>query len=136
MQIFPGKREINWILPPRSKIMHWRINTTLMANSPLHCYWMRTEKSGKLGMAFPAKMRRNLPTISPQFVRRSNKTAGKNFLRQKNTNPATKNTIRQAHMKISPLKGLLFAATAATVLASCAHVKEYQKSRINDSEMI
>ena len=39
-------------------------------------------------------------------------------------------------MKKSALKDLLFAATAATVLVSCAHVKEYQKSRINDSEMI
>lgn len=30
--------------------------------------------------------------------------------------------------------GLVFIA--GIVLASCAHVKEYQKSRINDSEMI
>ena len=29
----------------------------------------------------------------------------------------------------------LFAAFLATGFASCAHVKEYQKSRINDSEM-
>jgi hypothetical protein len=29
----------------------------------------------------------------------------------------------------------LFAFLFAAVLTSCAHVKEYQKSRINDSEM-
>ena len=29
----------------------------------------------------------------------------------------------------------LFAFFFASVLVSCAHVKEYQKSRINDSEM-
>jgi len=30
---------------------------------------------------------------------------------------------------------LLMAPLACILLASCAHVKEYQKSRINDSEM-
>jgi Domain of unknown function (DUF4266) len=39
-------------------------------------------------------------------------------------------------MKIEVLKKLCFALTAAIVLVSCANVKEYQKSRINDSEMI
>jgi Domain of unknown function (DUF4266) len=39
-------------------------------------------------------------------------------------------------MKIQTLKKLCFALTSVIILASCAHVKEYQKSRINDSEMI
>ena len=39
-------------------------------------------------------------------------------------------------MKIQALKKLFLALTAAIVLGSCANVKEYQKSRINDSEMI
>jgi hypothetical protein len=39
-------------------------------------------------------------------------------------------------MKLQALKKLFLALTAAIVLASCANVKEYQKSRINDSEMI
>ena len=34
------------------------------------------------------------------------------------------------------LKKSVLAITAAIILASCANVKEYQKSRINDSEMI
>ena len=39
-------------------------------------------------------------------------------------------------MKIQVLKKLSLALAAAIILASCANVKEYQKSRINDSEMI
>ena len=39
-------------------------------------------------------------------------------------------------MKLQRLKKLFLTLTAAIVLASCANVKEYQKSRINDSEMI
>jgi len=39
-------------------------------------------------------------------------------------------------MKIQVLKKLCLILTAAIILASCANVKEYQKSRINDSEMI
>ena len=39
-------------------------------------------------------------------------------------------------MTLQPLKKLFLALTAAIILASCANVKEYQKSRINDSEMI
>lgn len=39
-------------------------------------------------------------------------------------------------MKIQILKKLALVSTAGIILASCAHVKEYQKSRINDSEMI
>ena len=39
-------------------------------------------------------------------------------------------------MKIQALKKFLLALTATIILASCANVKEYQKSRINDSEMI
>lgn len=39
-------------------------------------------------------------------------------------------------MKIQVLKKLSLAFAAAIILASCANVKEYQKSRINDSEMI
>ena len=39
-------------------------------------------------------------------------------------------------MKIKVLKKLSLALVAAILLASCANVKEYQKSRINDSEMI
>lgn len=39
-------------------------------------------------------------------------------------------------MKLQALKKLLLALTGAIILASCANVKEYQKSRINDSEMI
>jgi hypothetical protein len=39
-------------------------------------------------------------------------------------------------MKIKVLKKISLALTAAIILTSCANVKEYQKSRINDSEMI
>jgi len=39
-------------------------------------------------------------------------------------------------MKIKVLKKISLALTAAIILASCANVKEYQKSRINDAEMI
>lgn len=39
-------------------------------------------------------------------------------------------------MKKQTLKKLSLVFIAGIVLASCAHVKEYQKSRINDSEMI
>ena len=39
-------------------------------------------------------------------------------------------------MKLQALKKFFLALTAAIILASCANVKEYQKSRINDSEMI
>ena len=39
-------------------------------------------------------------------------------------------------MKMKVLKKLSLALVAAILLASCANVKEYQKSRINDSEMI
>ena len=39
-------------------------------------------------------------------------------------------------MKIESLKKSALVITAAIILASCAHVKEFQKSRINDSEMI
>ena len=39
-------------------------------------------------------------------------------------------------MKIQVLKKLSLALAAGIILASCANVKEYQKSRINDSEMI
>jgi hypothetical protein len=39
-------------------------------------------------------------------------------------------------MKYQILRKTVWLATTATILASCAHVKEYQKSRINDSEMI
>ena len=39
-------------------------------------------------------------------------------------------------MKIQILKKLALVSVAGIILASCAHVKEYQKSRINDSEMI
>ena len=39
-------------------------------------------------------------------------------------------------MKMKALKKSVLVTTAAIILASCAHVKEYQKSRINDSEMI
>jgi hypothetical protein len=39
-------------------------------------------------------------------------------------------------MKIQVLKKLCITLTAAIILASCDNVKEYQKSRINDSEMI
>ena len=39
-------------------------------------------------------------------------------------------------MKIQVLKKISLALAAAIILASCANVKEYQKSRINDSEMI
>ena len=34
------------------------------------------------------------------------------------------------------LKKSVLVITAVIILASCAHVREYQKSRINDSEMI
>jgi hypothetical protein len=37
--------------------------------------------------------------------------------------------------KISPKAGACIAALTAVFLASCQSVKEYQKSRINDSEM-
>jgi hypothetical protein len=33
------------------------------------------------------------------------------------------------------LKQSLIAISASLLLASCAHVKEYQKSRLNDAEM-
>jgi Domain of unknown function (DUF4266) len=39
-------------------------------------------------------------------------------------------------MKIHVLKKSILLSVAAIILASCANVKEYQKSRINDSEMI
>lgn len=39
-------------------------------------------------------------------------------------------------MKLKALKKIFLALTAAIILASCANVKEYQKSRVNDSEMI
>ncbi len=39
-------------------------------------------------------------------------------------------------MKIKVLKKLVLPAVGAIILVSCANVKEYQKSRINDSEMI
>lgn len=39
-------------------------------------------------------------------------------------------------MKKRPFKKLLMVAVAAILIASCSPVKEYQKSRINDSEMI
>ena len=38
-------------------------------------------------------------------------------------------------MNLNSIVKYLFAFLFAAVLASCAHVKEYQKSRINDSEM-
>jgi hypothetical protein len=38
-------------------------------------------------------------------------------------------------MKKQHLKKLALALTSGIILASCAQVKEYQKSRINDSEM-
>jgi hypothetical protein len=39
-------------------------------------------------------------------------------------------------MKFPIIKKIVFAAVAGIILVSCAHVKAYQKSRINDSEMI
>jgi hypothetical protein len=39
-------------------------------------------------------------------------------------------------MKKQSLMKYCAAPLAALILNSCAHVKEYQKSRINDSEMI
>jgi hypothetical protein len=39
-------------------------------------------------------------------------------------------------MKKQPLIKLILVFTAGIILASCTSVKEYQKSRINDSEMI
>jgi len=39
-------------------------------------------------------------------------------------------------MKKQTLKYLAMSSMAGIMLASCANVKEYQKSRINDSEMI
>ena len=39
-------------------------------------------------------------------------------------------------MKKQPLKKLLIVLLAAILIGSCSPVKEYQKSRINDSEMI
>lgn len=39
-------------------------------------------------------------------------------------------------MKRQHFKKLILFPLAALVLSSCANVKEYQKSRINDSEMI
>lgn len=39
-------------------------------------------------------------------------------------------------MRISILKKIAFALVAGIIMASCAPVKAYQKSRINDSEMI
>jgi len=38
-------------------------------------------------------------------------------------------------MKKQFFKKLILAFSTAIILASCASVKEYQKSRINDSEM-
>jgi hypothetical protein len=38
-------------------------------------------------------------------------------------------------MKRQTITRFLLAFFFASVLVSCAHVKEYQKSRINDSEM-
>ncbi len=38
-------------------------------------------------------------------------------------------------MRHHSMKGIFLAIMATFSLASCAHVKEYQKSRINDSEM-
>jgi hypothetical protein len=38
-------------------------------------------------------------------------------------------------MSKQPLMKCCLVPLAGIVLASCAHVKEYQKSRINDSEM-
>jgi hypothetical protein len=38
-------------------------------------------------------------------------------------------------MKKQLLKKSILALSTAIILASCASVKEYQKSRINDSEM-
>ncbi|HTB26265.1 MAG TPA: DUF4266 domain-containing protein [Puia sp.] len=38
-------------------------------------------------------------------------------------------------MNRKPKAKFLFAILFAAILASCVHVKEYQKSRINDSEM-
>jgi len=38
-------------------------------------------------------------------------------------------------MTTQPLVKYCFVALAGIVFVSCAHVKEYQKSRINDSEM-
>lgn len=39
-------------------------------------------------------------------------------------------------MKFPIIKKIVFASVAGITLVSCAHVKAYQKSRINDSEMI
>jgi hypothetical protein len=39
-------------------------------------------------------------------------------------------------MKNDPLMKCCAVPLAGLILISCAHVKEYQKSRINDSEMI
>jgi Domain of unknown function (DUF4266) len=39
-------------------------------------------------------------------------------------------------MKRQQVKKLMLVLLAGIILASCANVKEYQKSRINDSEMI
>jgi hypothetical protein len=38
-------------------------------------------------------------------------------------------------MHKQPFKKTFAAAAACLLLAACAHVKEYQKSRLNDSEM-
>jgi Domain of unknown function (DUF4266) len=40
------------------------------------------------------------------------------------------------HMAKRMLKMISLATMVSFILASCANVKEYQKSRINDSEMI
>ena len=39
-------------------------------------------------------------------------------------------------MSMKFLRKILIATLVGISFASCAHVKEYQKSRINDSEMI
>jgi len=38
-------------------------------------------------------------------------------------------------MRINVVKKYCLAGIGTLILVSCAHVKEYQKSRINDSEM-
>lgn len=38
-------------------------------------------------------------------------------------------------MRYHSMKGFFLAIIVVLSLASCVHVKEYQKSRINDSEM-
>jgi hypothetical protein len=38
-------------------------------------------------------------------------------------------------MNCKKIAGIMIACFTGAILTSCAHVKEYQKSRINDSEM-